>query len=184
VPTDPRTGRPVLNYYQQQAGFPDSLTPMVQFTLGKMGLENFIRYDPEAKTTTELAISAIPGVNRLIKISDYGYREKQQLENAAAAERELKSENMLRYPTEVRRALAEYQELTRIKPEVRTPQQQMRIAEINYWRTNVFRPMDRLVLELERAGKREEARKYRELVAEQARTLQELLARPPVKTAP
>jgi hypothetical protein len=184
APQDPRTGRPLLNYYEQRAGAPESLAPMFHFTLSQMGVENFIKYDPEAKTTTELAVSAIPGLNRLIKISDYGYHEQQLRRDAAARETELKSEHALRYASEVRRALAEYQRLTSIKPELRTPQQHLRVAEINYWRTNVYRPMDRLILDLERAGKREEARKHREFVAEQAKVLLNILSKPAAPPTP
>lgn len=157
IPTDPRTGRPILDYYSQQAGGVNSLAPMFHFTLSQMGVENFIRYDPDAKTTFELAISAVPGLNRVIKASDYGYRERQDRLNRQLREQTLKSEHMLRYPTEVRRLLAEYNRITDLAPAARTPQQVIRLNSITYWRNNVFRPLDEQVLNLERIGKSDQA---------------------------
>ncbi len=173
VPIEPRTGRPVLDYYAQRAPAVDSLAPMFHFTLSQMGVENFIRYDPEAKTTFEMAVAAVPGINRVLKASDYGYRERQQRQNRRLRDEELKAENMLRYPTTVRRVLAEYNRLTEITPAVRTPNQVLRLNRIIYWRNNVFRPLDEQVLNLERQGMREQAAKLRE----QSARLAELLLR-------
>jgi hypothetical protein len=50
---------------------------MIEWTTNAYGLSSFSTYDPSRDTTLESTIKLLPGINRLIKISDYGATEQQ-----------------------------------------------------------------------------------------------------------
>lgn len=137
-PMDPFRGTPIVPDRAWLAGGWDSLQPMGVWTFGQTGIPNFVRWDPNAGTTWELVASAIPGVNRMFKVSDQGYRERQraeQNETQAAAARE-----RLKLPAEVQSLEMEYWRLARLGQERRTDAQQGRYDDLHYWYQRTYRP--------------------------------------------
>ena len=117
---------------------------MIEWTYGKTGLQNFVRYDREAETLTEVTVSAIPGVNRLYKVSDYGAREQQDaLEQAEDAKR---AKVRVAQTEQVQNIYGEYQFLRTIKQENRTPAQMERWYQLSAWYSQVYKPYEALML--------------------------------------
>lgn len=135
-PTDPFRGNPIIPDTQFKAGWLDSLEPMAAWTLNQSGVMNFVRWNPQAKTGLELTVSATPGLNRLIKTSDYGYREKQR--QAEAAEARDNAKDRLALPDNAQSLLAEYYLLQRLKGQ-RTPVQESRYINLSAWHTSAYR---------------------------------------------
>jgi hypothetical protein len=97
-----------------------------------------VRWDPDSQSSFQLTLSAIPGANRFLKVSDQGYREQQRAQqsevNAARAREKLK------LPPKVQSLEMEYWRLARLKPELRTPEQSLRYDDLKFWYNRVYRP--------------------------------------------
>jgi hypothetical protein len=129
-PIDPWKGRPVVGETEFKAGGWDSLKPMAVFSLDKLGVVNFVGWDRRAETTTELALSAIPGVKRMLKVSDYGHRESQM--DAEADDARQKAIARMDYSDKVRGMLTEYYSLQRMGDK-RNAAQDGRYAVLQVW---------------------------------------------------
>lgn len=116
----------------------DSFQTMSRWTLNQSGAPNFVRWDPRSETTWELSLSAIPGVNKFIKVSDQGYREQQRAQDsemdAAQAMEKLK------LPDQVQSINLEYWRLNKTRAELRTPEQSKRYDDLKYWYGQTYRP--------------------------------------------
>jgi proteasome lid subunit RPN8/RPN11 len=153
-PLDPFRGQPIIPTKEFEAGGWDSLQPMLSWTANESGIMNFVRWNPQAETATELTVSAIPGVNRIIKISDYGYREQQR--EAEKQDTSEKAKVRLSYPDNAQRLLSEYYLLRRISAENRTDPQSDRYATLNVWYNQVYKKLDEAIIDAgPRAGKSE-----------------------------
>jgi hypothetical protein len=148
-PIDPFRARPIIPRTEFIAGGMDSLAPMLSWTAAQSGALNFVRWDPQASTAAELTLSAIPGVNRLLKVSDYGYRERQTW--VEGAEDAARAQHRLKLPDEVQSLLAEYGHLRQISPDRRTPAQVARYDELGVWYSGIYRPTDELITDREQA---------------------------------
>jgi hypothetical protein len=137
-PIDPWRNQPVIPATEFKAGGWDSLKPMMVYSFSKSGLMNFVAYNKDADTTTELVMSGAPIINRVLKISDYGFREQQL--DAERDEDRLKAIQKMNYAPEVRDLLHEYYRLQRLG-ERRTGQQEERYAYLNVWH-RAFRKFD------------------------------------------
>lgn len=137
-PYDPFWGRPVVPTTEFKAGGWPAVKEMLAWTLDTSGAMNIVRWDSEAETTLGLVTSAIPGINRVIKSSDYGYRERQlyEVEKIEAEHARLK----LELSDNVRGAIGEYFVLRNIG-EQRTATQEGRYHELNQWYYQVYRPV-------------------------------------------
>jgi hypothetical protein len=49
-PDDPFRGRPIIPSTEYEAGFPDTLAPMLSWTWQESGAGNLVRWDPRANT--------------------------------------------------------------------------------------------------------------------------------------
>lgn len=137
-PIDPYRNREIVPARNWEAGGLDSLQPMAAWTLDQTGVGNFFRYDANANTTLQLTLSAVPGVNRMVKVSDQGYREKQRaLMNEVDAARNMQK---LKLPAEVQSLEMEYWRLAKIKKDQRTEPQQLRYEDLHYWYARTYRP--------------------------------------------
>jgi hypothetical protein len=76
-PYDRFRGRSVIDDTTFAAGGLPATQKMIEWTTNAYGLSSFSTYDPSRDTTLESTIKLLPGVNRLIKISDYGETEQQ-----------------------------------------------------------------------------------------------------------
>lgn len=75
-PYDSFRGRTAIADTTWNAGGMYRLKAMVQYTLNQTGISNFTTYDDTSKSTQEVAIGAIPVVNRMFKESNFGLQEK------------------------------------------------------------------------------------------------------------
>jgi hypothetical protein len=139
-PVDSFRGRPIVPDTEWRAGGWDSLKPMLLWTWDQSGGGNFVKWDPRAQTASELVLSAVPGLNRVLKVSDYGLREEQR-----AAEREADAErarHRLAMPENVRQLVGEYMFLKGVDMKRRTPVQEARYFKLNVWYNAIYRPYD------------------------------------------
>lgn len=149
-PEDPFRGRPIIPRTEFTAGGIDSLKPLAAWTIDQSGVSNFVRYDPEANTTLEIALGLIPGINRLLRTTDYGYRERQM--QVERVEDRARARHKLSLPENAQRLQREYFLLRSISPENRTAQQLQRYEELAVWYNAVFRRLDEDIQLLEEAG--------------------------------
>jgi hypothetical protein len=149
-PVDPWRNRPVIPPTEFEAGGWNSLKPMLVFTADKAGVLNFIGYNPRAQTTTEISLAAIPGLNRVLKISDQGYRERQF--ESLDDERRTSAIMRLEYSAEVRKLIHEFYALQRIA-EKRTELQQERYASLSAWMTGFRRYDEAIRVEIQESRK-------------------------------
>lgn len=126
-PLDPLRGKPIIPSDAFTAGGLNVIEPMAGWTLRQSGLLNFFRYDPKANTTTELNMSAIPGANKFLRVTDQGYREQQESKQDIAAR--LVAVQKLKLPNDVQSIYHEFYHLQSIKEENRTPAQEQRYEE-------------------------------------------------------
>lgn len=139
-PVDPFKGKPIIGDTAFRAGGIDSLKPMFQWTMNELGVMNFIRWDPNSKNTLELVTSAVPGVNRVLKTSDYGYREAQM-----AVEKEEQAQRaaiQLKMPDNAQSLLHEYMHIRGIDAEHRTDAQKDRYSDLNVWYSQTYKKAD------------------------------------------
>lgn len=137
-PRDPFTGRDIVPDLNWKAGGWDSLQPMAAWTLNQSGVMNFFRYNPDFQSGWELALSATPGVNKFLKVSDQGKREQQQ--RLDRAEEQIKAREKLALPATALSLSLEYGRLDNLKPDLRTPQQSERLLELNLWHKYYYLP--------------------------------------------
>jgi hypothetical protein len=172
-PIDPFHNRPIVPPTAFSAGGLDSLEPMAMWTVNqtgygdflgiggavKLGANSLFHFNEEKQTTTEATISSIPVLNRILKISDYGYREQQQgdiKDQQSARDRET-----LKYPAEVLSLRAERGALARIPFVQRTQEQQDRFEDLDRLWYSQFKRDDEKVRALDDEGKKGDADQLR-----------------------
>ena len=139
-PDDPLTGKPIIPRTEWDAGGRHKAEVMTLWSYNQTGLQDYFRLSDYARATTELqaALAFAPGVNRYIKVSDYGYREAQAAgDEAEAAARAV---HRLNLPADTRAVLSEFWRLSR--QHERTPQQELRYQALRMWHSQVFKPLD------------------------------------------
>lgn len=137
-PRDRLRGNPVMSDTEFKAGGWDSLSGMAAWTWDEVGGSNFIRFDPRAQTWQEHTIGALPVLNRVVKVTDAGLRERQRTLESALDTRT--AQIRMAMPDNVNELLREYYGLNAIRTENRTDLQRARLAELNYWHSKVWTP--------------------------------------------
>lgn len=137
-PWDSFRGKHVLSNAQYLAGGWESVKPMLTMTWNDAGLGNFYRFNPEADTTTELVLGNLPLAQRLVKVSDRGYAERQQgeIQLEQAQDARLK----LAMPAKARTLATEHNFLRSLGKENRTPEQQARYDQLRVWYRTIYTP--------------------------------------------
>jgi hypothetical protein len=160
-PRDGFRSSPVLtNDVWLEGGWP-ALRDMTLWTAQETGAANFFRYDPRANTTLEVGLNSVPGLGRVLKVSDAGLLQAQ-------AEGELDERrdgavfrNSL--PSDVAQLRRSYYWLQRLGREGRSIEQESRYLELTIWKRSVYDPMEAAVLDFGRKRlTREEARWLRD----------------------
>jgi len=129
----------VLSNTEWLAGGWPALKGMASWSYDQTGLQNFVRWDSEAGTWMEMTLSATPGVNRLLGVTDYGAREKQLgQERVRDAARAKVRASM---PELVQQLHGEYQFLRSMSGGIMTDRQQVRLRELSVWYRQVYQPM-------------------------------------------
>ena len=117
-----------------------ALKPMLAWTIGQTGVQSFLRYDPQAKTSIEITAQNLPIVNGMVRISDYGFREQQMLtermEDAAGAAARLA------LPANARQLATEHSFLRGLGAPDRTPEQETRYQQLSAWHSTVWKPAE------------------------------------------
>jgi hypothetical protein len=134
-PIDDHRNSTILSDKEYLAGGLDSLKPMLTWTLQQTGLQNVFRYDPNAKTTTEVAVGMAPIVNGLVKITDAGYRQMQN--GIRRMEEALRAREDLRLSSDVQVLATEYWHLQNLGKQ-RSSKQEARYQQLNGWHTGVY----------------------------------------------
>jgi hypothetical protein len=149
-PADSFRGQNILTNDQWLAGGWDSLQAMMGWTYKQTGAQSFVRYNPDADSTTEFVLGMIPAANGMLKVSNYGLREAQQ-----AMEQQLDTDSAkfrLSLPTEVRKLLQERGYLSSLHGENRTVEQTMRLHSLNQWYSKAYKPTETRAAEVEQEG--------------------------------
>lgn len=137
-PIDQYRGEKVLNNVQFNAGGWEGTKAMLAWTWRETGGANFVRWDPNSDNVAELTVSAIPGLNRLLKVTDAGHRERQQ--NLEATYDKRNAQIRVAMPPVVNHLLGEYYSLSALTPENRTPVQDFRLKTLGIWHSKVWKP--------------------------------------------
>lgn len=137
-PIDPFRGQSILTNTQFLAGGWTGTKGMLAWSWRETGGANFAYWDPRSGNTTETVISALPIVNRALKVSDAGLRDKQAEDQRMIEKRGAQIRSAM--PTPVARLLQEYTGLSYIRAPLRTPAQQMRLATLDVWYQQVWQP--------------------------------------------
>ena len=146
-PYDYFRNRPILTNDEWLAGGGSAIKGMLKWTAGQLGIKNFVNWNPNADTTLQMAISMIPPLNSVLKISDYGHREKaNQIEDAMARDR---AKLRLLLPGHVYKIYREYTGLRSVRRDARTYPQQERYMELSFWYRNVFAPRFEIMMEFD-----------------------------------
>jgi hypothetical protein len=139
-PRDGLRNSPVLtNDVWLEGGWP-ALRDMTLYTAQETGAMNFFRYDPRANTTLEISLNAIPGLGRVLKVSDYGLLEAQE-----AGETEERQEGAIlrnSLPDDVAKLRRSYYWLARLGRDARSEEQERRFLELQLWHNAIYRPAE------------------------------------------
>ncbi|MDR1281969.1 MAG: hypothetical protein LBK99_14290 [Opitutaceae bacterium] len=82
-------------------------------------------------------------MNRIIGVTDTGYRERQ--ESQLAEESRERAKLRVALPDNVQRLLGEYYHLSRIGADARTVQQTQRYMKLSRWRNITYKPAEDLL---------------------------------------
>lgn len=136
-PYDSFRGRHVLSNAEFLAGGWASFKPMLAMTWNEAGLGNFYRVNTKADSTTELVLSNLPLAQRLVKVSDRGYSERQQagIDQDAALNARLK----LSMPKAVQQLATEHNFLRSLGKN-KTPEQTVRYQQLREWYKRIYTP--------------------------------------------
>ena len=138
-PTDDFRDQQIIGRAERAAGGWPALKDMIVWTAGATAVTNFVRYNPEARTTTEAVISGIPGLNRLLDFSDYGYREQQNYE--ISQEEAARARVRLGLGETAQQLAGEYFGLRRIPNDKKTPNQMQRYKLLSAWHREIYTPV-------------------------------------------
>jgi len=98
--------------------------------------------------------SAIPGLNRVVKVSDYGLVERQREANGGT--RTERDKFLLSLPESVQSIRAEYWRLEGINARLRTAAQERRLHDLKGWYNGVYKPMEEEIIHgEERTGRKD-----------------------------
>lgn len=137
TPVDWHRGQPVVSAADWKAGGWDRLQGMIGYTWDEMGLGGFVRWDPRSENIMEFTASATPVLNRLIRSSDAGLRERNLRADKLTEETYYKIRATM--PEHVNRLLQEYNSLQRMG-ERRNIDQEVRYRELGLWHSKTWAP--------------------------------------------
>ena len=139
---NPRDGfrdSPVLtNDVWLEGGWP-AMRDMLLWTSQETGVANFVRYNAQANTTLEVGLDAIPGLGRVLKISDQGLLQQQR----ALEVEEDKVGAMFRnsLPSDVAQLRRQYMVLRNLGDAWSEPQRD-RYLDLSLWYRTVYEPIE------------------------------------------
>lgn len=105
-PYDSFRGRYLISDQAWRAGGWPAIKKMVQWTINNAGLTSIATYDDASDTTLETIIKSTPGIDRVIRISDYGLKEAAIIERRQ--EEKQRSREALKLKDMAKNAALEY----------------------------------------------------------------------------
>lgn len=135
-PTDPFRNRPVIGAREFKAGGFPAVGDMMTWTLSQSGVLNLFRYNPQSETIGELVTSGLPVANRLVKVSDQGYREKQM--NTETVDAKEKAKLRVKYNDAATSLVARHAWLQSLGAQKRTPEQNQLYGRLHDWKTKFY----------------------------------------------
>jgi len=155
-PVDDFRGGYILNRSEQMLRDGSAWTTMAAWSLDQTGATNFVKFNSQADSFTEFTASAVPGLNRVLRITDSGYRSRQfDSENEADKENRKIRAAM---PKDVQRLVVEYDRLTSLRRDNRTVDQQLRLSELSLWYKAYYLPGRDFIAESDDAAKKSQVR--------------------------
>jgi hypothetical protein len=136
-PRDMFRGSPVVQTADWKAGGWDRTKGMLAYTWGESGLGGMVRFDPKSQNIMEFSASATPVVNRLIRWSDSGLREREERIDKLDAEVIYKIRSQM--PKVVNELLQEYS-ILKSMGERRDDRQEVRYKDLGAWHLKVWEP--------------------------------------------
>jgi hypothetical protein len=136
-PRDYFRGSPVVQTADWKAGGWERTKGMLAYTWGATGLGGMVRFDPKSQNIMEFSASATPVVNRLIRFSDSGLREREEQFDKREAETVYKIRSQM--PRSVNELLQEYSTLQSMGDR-RDDRQQVRYKDLGVWHLKVWTP--------------------------------------------
>lgn len=136
-PRDMFRGSPVVQTADWKAGGWDRTKGMLAYTWGESGLGGMVRFDPKSQNIMEFGASATPVVNRLIRWSDSGLREREERIDKLEGEVIYKIRSQM--PKVVNELLQEYSTLQSMG-ERRDDRQEVRYKDLGAWHLKVWTP--------------------------------------------
>lgn len=136
-PRDSFRGSPVVQTADWKAGGWDRTKGMLAYTWGESGLGGMVRFDPKSQNIMEFSASATPVVNRLIRWSDSGLREREERIDKLDAEVIYKIRSQM--PKVVNELLQEYS-ILKSMGERRDDRQEVRYKDLGAWHLKVWEP--------------------------------------------
>ena len=149
-PMDGSRNVPILSNSEYLAGGWPSVQGMAAWTYEQTGVQNFFRYDTRANNWMEIGVSAVPGINRMLKVSDYGHLEQQR--DAERGEAEESAKIRVAMPERARRLYGEYQSMRSLDKERLTPAQAKRRRNLATWYNQVYKPSEETIRATKEAG--------------------------------
>jgi len=137
-PWDPFRGRHVLTPDQQKVRGIAALGPMFSMMVDSSGISSIYRYNPESDTTTEAVINSLPVFQRVLKVSDAGYKGAQW--EAATSDDIDRARARLGLPASAQRLRKEMAGLRRLGEDHRNPAQQDRYEVLREWESRIYKP--------------------------------------------
>lgn len=136
-PRDNFRGSPVVQTADWKAGGWERTKGMLAYTWNDSGLGGMVRFDSKSQNIMEFTASATPVVNRLIRFSDSGLREREERFDKREAETIYKIRSQM--PRSVNELLQEYSALQSVGDR-RDDRQQVRYKELGVWHLKVWTP--------------------------------------------
>jgi hypothetical protein len=134
-PQDWFRGQPVVSNAQWNAGGWDRLSGMLGYSWNEVGLGGLARFDPKSGNVMEFTASAMPVLNRLLKITDAGLTEHEN--KLQEKERQDYAAVRAAMPDHVNGLLQEFGALQNYGDR-RTPQQEQRYRMLESWHSGVW----------------------------------------------
>ncbi len=176
-PYDSYFGEPIVPRSEWEAGGWDATKKMLSWSVDKSGsLKTFAHvvtgpllggaFEEGTESTIETTVRSVPGLSRLLRISDRGRSEWDwsEIEN----EEQEKARARLSLPKSARRATLRRYFLSRKGDENLSAEERTERRSLGFWYSNTYLPMTKRINDLQEAGRDREADKLRKTLGSAA----------------
>lgn len=139
-PIDNFRNQPLMSDWKFRAGGWTSTQPMLAWSLEQTGATNLVRWDSKAETMMETVLSATPVLNRAVKITDQGFRDRDR--NLQELQAKNAAQIRAAVGDDVNRLLAEHARLSALNAlgeDHLTPVQRDRYESLQMWYGKIWK---------------------------------------------